>query len=59
MVSRMTKRLSKSIKKHSVVLKEAEKSASENLKKATVTDLLNGYKRVMLSLIIRGDNKLN
>ena len=58
-VSRMTrKKLSKPIK-HSVVLKEAEKSASEDLKKATVTDLMNAYKRVMLSLIIRGDNKLN
>ena len=38
---------------------EAEKSASEDLKKATVVDLINAYKRVMLSLIIRGDNKLN
>ena len=58
-VSQMTKKLSKSIKKHSVVLKEAEKSASEDLKKTTVTDLLNAYKRVMLSMILRGDNKLN
>ena len=50
--------LSKSIK-HSVVLKEAEKSASEIIKKATVTDLINAYKRIMISAIIRGNNKLN
>jgi hypothetical protein len=58
-VSRMTrKKLSKSIK-HSVVLEEAEKSASETIKKATVTDLINAYKRIMISAIIRGNNKLN
>ena len=59
MVSRVTrKKLSKSIE-HSVVLKEAEKSASETIKKATVTDLINAYKRIMISAIIRGNNKLN
>lgn len=55
----MRKKLSKPIKKHSVVLEEAEKSASVTLKKATVTDLINAYKRVMISAILRGNNKLN
>ena len=58
MVSRMVKSSKNPSIKHSVVQKEAVKAASE-IKRATIADLINAYKNVMMSAILRGKNKLN
>jgi hypothetical protein len=61
-VSQMTRKktkLSKSV--HSVVLGGGvvPTSAKQDLQKTNVTDLLNSYKRVLISALIRGKNTLN
>ena len=61
-VSQMTRIMTKSSKSvHSVVLGSGRKATSvkKDLKKADITDLINAYKRVMMSSIMRGNNKLN
>jgi hypothetical protein len=58
-MTRKTTKLSKSV--HSVVLGGGvvPTSAKQDLQKTNISDLINAYKCVMMSLIIRGKNKLN
>jgi len=62
-VSRMmkTKQTKSSKSVHSVVLGGGvvPTTVKDDIKKCTITDLVNAYKRVMVSAILRGDNKLN
>jgi hypothetical protein len=58
-MTRKTTKLSKSV--HSVVLGGGvvPTSVKQDLQKTNITDLLNSYKRVLISALMRGKNTLN
>ena len=59
MMRKKKTKLSKPV--HSVVLGGGvvPTTAKKDLQKVDITDLINAYKRVLISALMRGNNKLN